>query len=74
MPIDSGFVVQQQLFVRAVRHCHDVDVPKFRAGLAPVAMRQDMMSPDFAARFNFAARRYRPMKQRVESRHTHAAR
>ena len=74
MPIDSGFVVQQQLFIGAVRHGHDVHVPEFRARFAPVAMRQDMMSPDFAARFNFTAGRYRPMKQRIEPRHTNAAR
>jgi hypothetical protein len=39
MPIDSGFVLQQQLFIRTVRHGHDVDVHEFRAGFAPVAMR-----------------------------------
>src|SRR4029079_15901503 len=70
MPINSSFVLQQQLFVGAVRHGHDVDVSEFRAGLAPVTMRQDMMSANFAARSNFAAGRYCPMKQRVESRHT----
>ena len=47
---------------------------KFRPGFAPVAMRQNVMPPDLAARFNFPAWRHRPMKQRVESRHAHAAR
>ena len=74
MLIDRRLVLEEQSFVRAVRHRHDVDVPEFRAGFAPVAMRQNVMSADFAARFNFTAGRYRPMKQRVESRHTHAAR
>ena len=32
------------------------------------------MSADFAARFNFTAERYRPMKQRVETCDAHTAR
>jgi len=67
-------MIQEQSLIRAVRDSHDVNIPEFRSRFAPVAMRQDMMSPDFSARLNFAAGRYRPMKQRVESRHTHAAR
>ena len=74
MLINRRLMIEEQSLIRAVRHSHDVDVLEFRPRFAPVAMRQDMMSSDFAARFNFTAGRYRPMKQRVESRHTHAAR
>jgi hypothetical protein len=74
MPINSSFVLQQQLLVGAVSHGHDVNVSEFRARLAPVTMRQDLMSPNFAARFDFAAGRYRPMKQRVKTRYAHTAR
>ena len=73
MLIDSCFMIEQQLFIGAVRHGHDVDVLELRSGFAPVAMRQNPVTPDFAARFNFTAERYRPMTQRVESRHAHTA-
>src|SRR5262249_10540321 len=39
---------------------------------APVTMGENMMPSHLAARFNFAARRHRPMKERIESRHSHA--
>ena len=56
MSIYRGFVLEQQRFVRAVRDRHDVDVLELRAGFAPVAMSQNMMPADFAARFDFATR------------------
>jgi len=31
-------MIEEQSFVRAVRHSHDIDVPEFRAGFTPVAM------------------------------------
>src|SRR6266513_4191439 len=74
MSINGRFVLKQQLFVRSVRNSHDVYILEFRAGFAPIAMRQNMMSPDFAARLDFAPRRHRPMKKRVEARDTHSAR
>jgi hypothetical protein len=39
MLINRRLVLEEQSLIRAVRHSHDVDVPKFRAGFAPVAMR-----------------------------------
>jgi hypothetical protein len=39
MPIDRRFMIEEQLFVLAMRYSHDVDVPKLRAGFAPIAMR-----------------------------------
>ena len=45
MLINRRLMIEEQSFIRAVRHSHDVDVPEFRPGFAPVAMRQDMMSP-----------------------------
>src|SRR5689334_20517357 len=62
MPIDGIFMSEQQLFIGAVRHGHNIDVFEFRAAFAPVAMRQDMVTADFAARFDFAAWRHRPVK------------
>src|SRR5262249_10681823 len=74
MPINGGLVTEEQLFVSAVRHGHNVDVLELRSGFAPITMRQDMMTPDLAAGFNFTAGRPRPMKQRVETRDAHTAR
>ena len=74
MPIDSGFVIEQQLLISAVRHGHNVDVLEFRARFTPVAMRQNVVPAYFAARFNFTTVRHRPMKQRVESGDPHTAR
>jgi hypothetical protein len=39
MLINRRLVLEEQPLIRAVRHSHDVDVPKFRAGFAPVTMR-----------------------------------
>src|SRR5882672_2990314 len=74
MPIDRSLVIQQQLFIRAMRNSHDVDVLEFRPRFAPVAMRQNMVAADFPTRLNFTTGRHRPMKQRVEPRDTHAPR
>ena len=74
MLVDGALVLEQQRFVGAVRDRHDVDVLEFRARFAPVTVGQNVMPSDFAARFDFAARRHGPMKERVEARHAHAAR
>ena len=74
MLIDSCFVIEQWLFISAVRHRHDVDILEFRPGFAPVAMRQNVVTPDFATSLDFAALRNRPMKQCVESGDPHSAR
>src|SRR6266404_6828687 len=55
MSIDGGLVIEQQLFIRAVCHGHDIDVLEFRAGFAPITMRQDMVTTNLAACFNFTA-------------------
>ena len=55
----------------ALRAAHVM--PEFRAALAPIGMRQYMVTAHFPAGFNLTARRHRPMKERVESRHAHAA-
>ena len=74
MSIDGRLVIKEQLFVSAVRYGHDVDILEFRSGFAPVAMRQNMVPADFAARFDFTTLRHRPMKQRIESCDPHTAR
>ena len=65
-------MLKQESFLRAVRDRHDVDVPEFRAGFAPVTMSQDVVSPDFAAGFNLAPLRHRPVEKRIETRDAHA--
>src|SRR5207253_11128104 len=73
MRIDSRFVFQEARSIGAVRDRHDVNVAKLRPAFPPVTMRENMMPPDLAARFNLAAWRHRPMKQRVESRYSHSS-
>ena len=71
--IDRALVLEQQIFVGAVRDRHDVDVLELRARLAPVTMRQDMMAAHFAARFHFAPDGTAQWNKRIETRHPHAA-
>ena len=73
MSINGRFVIEEKLFVRAVRHGHDVDILELWTGLAPVTMGEDVMPADFAARFNLPPWWNRPVKKRVESRHTNSA-
>src|SRR5207237_3534380 len=73
MRIHRRFVFEEPRFIGAVRDSHDVDVAKLRAAFPPVTMRENVMPPDLAARFNLTARRHRPMKQPVESRYPHAS-
>ncbi len=68
MSIYGGFVIEQQLLVGAVRDGHDVDVLKFGTRFTPITMRENVMPPDFATRFNLTTWRHRPVKKRVESR------
>jgi hypothetical protein len=37
--INGCFVIEQQLFIGAVRHGHDVDVLELRSRFTPIAMR-----------------------------------
>jgi hypothetical protein len=39
MLINRCLVIEQESLIGAVRHSHDVDVLKFRAGFAPIAVR-----------------------------------
>src|SRR5438105_15588224 len=73
MSIYRRLVFEQQFLVGSMRHRHDIDVLEFRAGFAPIAMSQNVMPADLAASLDFAARRHRPVKQRVEARDTNAA-
>ena len=60
MTIDRGLVFEQQLFVGSMRHRHDIDVLEFQAGFAPIAMSQNVMPADLAARFQLAILSARP--------------
>ena len=66
-------MVGEQLFIRAVRDGHDVDVLKFGACFAPIAMGKNTMAANFAPRFNFATWRHGPMEECVEAGHTNSA-
>ena len=70
MAIDRSFVREDQLFVRAVRDAHDVDVVKIRAAFAPISVGHDVKSADLLTCFDFPAGRDRPVKQRIEFRDT----
>ena len=72
MSIDCGLVIEEPLFVGAVRDRHDVHVLKFRTGFAPVAMSENMMPANFAAGLDLAPGWHRPMKQCVETRDPNA--
>ena len=73
MPVDGGFVREDPFFLGAVRHRHDVHIAKFRPPFAPITVREDMMAPDLPPGFHFASLRHRPVEERVEPRHAHAA-
>ena len=69
MSVDRGLMIEQASLLGAVCDRHDVHIFEFWTGLAPVAMGENVVPPDFATNFDFAARRHRPMKQRIESCH-----
>src|SRR6266404_8322482 len=73
MSVDRRLVFEQSRLFGAVGNGHDVHVFEFRSGFAPITMGQNMMTPNFAAGFNFAALRHCPVKQRVETRDSNAA-
>src|SRR5438445_13713271 len=62
MSIYRCFVREQQLLVRAVRDCHDIYVLEFGTGLAPIAMRQNVMPAEFTACLDLAVRLRRQMQ------------
>src|ERR1700730_6025552 len=74
MSIYRRLMLEQQLLIRAVRHRHDVHILELRSRLPPIAMSENVMPADFAAGLNLATFRDRPMKERVESRHSYATR
>src|SRR5438128_8261232 len=74
MLVDRALVLEDGVLLRSVRDGHDVDIAEFGAALAPVAMGEDVEASDLTAGFHLAARRYRPVKERVESRDAFAGR
>ena len=65
--VDRRLVGADEIAVRAVGDGHDVDVLEFGAALAPVAVREDVVPPDFAARLDFAPGGHGPVEERVEA-------
>jgi hypothetical protein len=72
MPVDGRLVFEQAVLLRSMSHCHDVYVVELGSALTPIAMGENLMTPDFTARLDFAPSRNRPMKQRIEARDTRA--
>ena len=72
MRVDGGFVSQEHLFVGAMCDPHDIDVVKLRPAFAPIRVRHDVMSAHLAPRVDFAARRHRPVEQRIVTSHLFA--
>ena len=72
MSIDRCLVFEQPRFSVPCATAMMLTFSKFRSGFAPIAMGQDFVPPDFAARLNFAARRHRLMEQRIETRYPHS--
>src|SRR6266511_1236043 len=72
--VDGGLVSENELFVDAVGHAHDVDVAKFRAAFPPVGVSHDVMPPAFTPRVQLPAGGHRPVEQRVEARDALAVR
>ena len=58
-------------FVGSVRHRHDIHVFKLPARFAAVAMGEEVVPPNFAARLDLASGRHSPTKECVETRHAH---
>src|ERR1700691_6213028 len=67
MIVNRRLVLADKVAIRAVRHGHDVDVIEFGTALAPVTVGQDVMTPDFAARLDFASSRNRQVEKCVEA-------
>ena len=65
--VDGRFVLEKHLLVGSVCDGHDIDVLEFRAGFAPITVRQNVVPADFAARFRLAALWHGPMEERVEA-------
>ena len=72
MPIDGRLVLEQAILLRPMRHGHDVDIVELGPALTPIAMGENLVTPDFTARLDLAPSRNRPMKQRIEARDTRA--
>ena len=56
MLVDRRFVREHDVFFGAVHDRHHVDSVKLGAALAPICVRDDVMTPDLAAGLNLAAR------------------
>src|SRR6266404_6753762 len=72
MSIYRRLVIEEPLFVSAVRDRHDVDILEFQTGFTPVTMGQDVVPADFAPGLDLAPGRHRPMKQSIETRDANA--
>src|SRR4051812_49348290 len=55
VPIDRSLVFEEERLFRSVRDGHNVHVLELRSAFSPIAMRQNVMAPDFSPRFDFTA-------------------
>src|SRR5262249_1151512 len=66
--VDRRLVREYERLLGTMRDGHDVNVREFRPALAPVRVRDDVMTPDFATRLDFATFGNAPVKERVVAR------
>src|SRR5438105_14393250 len=72
MTIDCGLVCEHQFLLRPVRNRHDVHVGEFGTTLAPIRVRQNVVTPDLASCFDLSSFGNAPMKERVVARNASA--
>ena len=63
MSVDGRLVLEQAVLLRPMSYGHDIDVIELGPGLTPIAVGENLVTPNFAARLDLAPWRDRPMKQ-----------
>src|ERR1700687_417682 len=74
MLVDGQLVREHEIFVRTMRHGHDVHITKLRPALAPVCVGENVMPAHLPSRLDLSPSWYTPMKQCVVSRDTFTGR
>ena len=74
MGVDRPLMIEQARLIDAVRDRHDIHITKFGSAFTPITVCKNVMTPDFAAGFDFAPGWHRPMKKRIESSHAQTGR
>ena len=69
MVVDGRLVREHQIFIRTVRHGHNVHVAELWPALAPVSVGENVVPAHFPSRFDLSSGRDMPVKEGVVSRH-----